>query len=79
MDCGMPDTDGLETTRIIRNPKQTPCSSGLEVPIIAITGYTSDEDRQTCLASGMDDFLGKPLTMDKLRTVLNRWLPPGAQ
>ena len=75
MDCSMPDMDGMETTRIIRNPEQTPCSSGLEVPIIAITGYSSDEDRQACLASGMDDFLSKPLSMDKLRTVLNRWLP----
>jgi two-component system, sensor histidine kinase and response regulator len=77
MDFRMPDMDGMETTRIIRNGEQTPSLSGTDIPIIAITGFTSAEDRRACLASGMDDFLCKPINMDHLRTVLNRWLPSG--
>ena len=62
MDMQMPVMDGLEATRLIRQmdkPKN-------QIPIIALTANTSQLDRQTCLESGMDGHVGKPLTVSKL-------------
>lgn len=77
MDCRMPGMDGPAITRVIRKAGQAAGPSGTDVPIIAITGLTSDEDRQACLASGMNDFLSKPIHISNLRVILERWLPLG--
>ena len=77
MDCRMPGMDGMEVTQLIRKGERFPGVSGMDIPIIAITGLTSDEDHHACLASGMNDFLCKPIHFDKLKTLLERWLPPG--
>ncbi len=64
MDCQMPEMDGLEATRRIRE-------EGLTTQIIAITANAFAEDRQRCLAAGMDAYMPKPITLDRLRELLD--------
>jgi CheY-like chemotaxis protein len=47
-------------------------SQGVKTPIVALTANTFEDDRQICIASGMDDFLVKPLTADALRRILSQ-------
>ena len=74
MDCHMPEMDGFEATRRIR--VQT--HGVRHIPIIAMTANAMQEDRNQCLAAGMDDFLSKPVMSKSLAAVLNRWLPYNA-
>lgn len=67
MDCQMPVMDGYTATRIIRN-------RDIMTPIAALTANASEEDRHTCLACGMNDFLSKPYSIDKMAELLERWL-----
>jgi HPt (histidine-containing phosphotransfer) domain-containing protein len=60
--------DGLEATRQLRR-------EWLDLPVIAMTGSTRDSDRQACRAVGMNDFLAKPVALNQLMAVLERWLP----
>ncbi|MFJ5954478.1 response regulator [Paenarthrobacter sp. NPDC092416] len=71
MDCHMPVMDGFEATRTIR----TRDASIGRIPIIAMTAGALNEDRERCLAAGMDDYISKPVDMDKLGSVLARWVP----
>jgi CheY-like chemotaxis protein len=74
MDCQMPEMDGFGATQAIRAHEAT---SQLEhTPIIALTAHATQEDRQQCLAAGMDDYLGKPFTLEQLRLALENWLRP---
>ena len=68
MDVRMPEMDGLEATQIIR--KRWP-KNGLMV--IAITAYALEGDREKCLDAGMDDYISKPVKLDELAGVLNRF------
>ena len=72
MDCQMPEMDGMEATAIIRDPGSHVRNHG--VPIIALTAYALKGDRERCLAAGMDDYLTKPLDIDSLSAVLDKWL-----
>lgn len=73
MDCMMPEMDGFEATRQLRELEK---SRGTErIPVVAITANTAEGVQARCLAAGMDDFLAKPVHLDALETVLRRWLP----
>ncbi len=72
MDCEMPIVDGYEATRRIRRAEST--SLNPRTPIIAVTAFANREERDRCLACGMDDHLTKPLDVTKLRSSLERWL-----
>ena len=71
MDCQLPGIDGFETTRRARA-----ALGGRPLPIVALTANARPEDRDACLAAGMDDFLAKPVRVENLRVCLARWLPP---
>ncbi|HEU5481012.1 MAG TPA: response regulator, partial [Candidatus Tumulicola sp.] len=71
MDCRMPVMDGFEATRAIRKIESR---TGRRVPIVAMTANALSNDRDDCLAAGMDDYLTKPVGLDDLRAVLKRWL-----
>lgn len=72
MDCQMPEMDGFEATRRIRESEKT---TGKHTPVIAVTADVIKSDQEKCFAAGMDDFLNKPLTVTKLQETLNKWLP----
>ncbi len=74
MDCHMPVMDGLDATREIR--RQAAAASS-RIPIVAITANAQTEDREECLAAGMDDYMAKPSTLAGLQSMLERWLPRG--
>ena len=73
MDRHMPGKDGLETTQIIRSDCQFAMK---DLPIIALTASSMSSDQRACLDAGMNDFLSKPLTIEALGSVLERWLTP---
>ncbi len=71
MDVQMPELDGLEATKNIREIES---GSKHRVPIIALTAGASKEEKELCLAVGMDDFLSKPIDSRLLREMLDRYL-----
>ncbi len=77
MDVQMPELNGLETTRRIRGGEAS--GHGAGTTIVALTAHAMDEDRRAVLDAGMDDHLGKPVEMDDLRRVLDKWLGPGCR
>ena len=85
MDCQMPEMDGFEATRRIRDMETrgvplcplplAPRPSPSRIPIVAVTAHAITGDRERCLAAGMDDYLSKPFMQDQLQALLVRWLP----
>jgi PAS domain S-box-containing protein len=69
MDVNMPGLDGLQATRQIRSLGGTSAT----VPILALTASALVNDREECLSAGMNDHLSKPVSMDALRAVIDRW------
>lgn len=72
MDCQMPEMDGFEATVEIRKFEKL---SGTYTPIVAMTAFAMSGDREHCIASGMDDYLSKPVTIEQLDIMLSRWIP----
>ena len=74
MDCQMPEMDGYEATRLIRDPATGALNP--RTAIVAVTASAMTGDREKCIAAGMDDYLAKPLEPESLSRVLDRWLRP---
>jgi CheY-like chemotaxis protein len=73
MDCQMPEMDGFEASRIIRE-QNIVNTHQQEIPIIAMTANVMSGDRERCLEAGMSDYIGKPVQLDVLKQVLAKWL-----
>jgi CheY-like chemotaxis protein/HPt (histidine-containing phosphotransfer) domain-containing protein len=69
MDVQMPEMDGLEATRRIRQQEKT---AGRHIPIIAMTAHAMTGDRDRCLEAGMDDYVSKPIRSSKLFSAVER-------
>ena len=77
MDVSMPGMNGLEATQAIRAAE---AEQGLpHTPIIGITAHALKGDRQRCIEAGMDDYLTKPVSPDRLATKLIEWISAGHQ
>lgn len=82
MDCQMPDVDGYEAARMIRQRESLAGKKGRHIPIVALTAHALEGDRELCLEAGMDDYLSKPFNADQIATILRKWThdlgtPPG--
>ncbi|MEW6279547.1 MAG: response regulator, partial [Candidatus Eremiobacterota bacterium] len=71
MDCHMPEMDGYEATRRVRERE---VETGSHQVIVAMTAYAMPGDRERCLSAGMDDYVSKPFVPDDLLAVLRRWV-----
>jgi PAS domain S-box-containing protein len=77
MDCQMPEMDGYDATRWIRDPR-----SGVKntrVPVIAMTASDAPGERERCMAAGMDDYITKPVDARKLDATISQWLAAGRE
>lgn len=72
MDCQMPEMDGYEATRAVRSGEAG--DENLNIPIIAMTANAMQGDREKCVAAGMNDYIAKPIDIEVLRMMLNKWL-----
>ncbi len=70
MDIQMPGIDGVEATRQLRRLE----SENEHTPVLALTAYALDQERERCFSAGMDDFIVKPIEPDGLRRSIDRWL-----
>lgn len=75
MDCQMPEMDGFQAVSAIRKYET---AANAHVPVIALTAHASPEDRENCLAAGMDDHLTKPFRREQLAALLEAFLPEEA-
>jgi PAS domain S-box-containing protein len=73
MDCLMPEMDGFDATKAIRDLEMQNKIS--YIPIIAFTANAMQGDKEKCLDSGMDDYISKPVNQKLLENILSKWLP----
>jgi PAS domain S-box-containing protein len=71
MDVQMPDMDGLEATRLIRDPQSEVRNH--DIPIVAMTAYAMKGDKERCLEVGMNDYITKPVSLQSLMQLLEKW------
>jgi CheY-like chemotaxis protein len=70
MDVMMPEMDGITAVKEIRK-----CRDWLKLPIIMLTAKAMKDDQETCLAAGANDYMAKPLDVEKLLSLVRVWLP----
>jgi CheY-like chemotaxis protein/HPt (histidine-containing phosphotransfer) domain-containing protein len=75
MDCQMPEVDGYEATRLIRQSEPP----DRRLPVLALTADVTDRGREQCKGAGMDDYIAKPIDREQLRETLLRWLPAAGE
>ncbi len=73
MDVSMPEMNGHEATRAIRK-MEADAGDGARVSIVGVTAHALNGDRETCFDAGMDDYLPKPVSVDRLNACLERYL-----
>ena len=73
MDCQMPEMDGYECAQKVRTPKTGVLNP--KIPIIAVTAHAMTGDKERCLASGMDDYISKPIDQGELQSKIAKWKP----
>lgn len=74
MDVMMPEMDGIETTRRIREQLELK-----DIPIIALTALAMAGDRERCLEAGMNDYMSKPVKLKELLSIIEKYLKPGKE
>ena len=76
VDLSMPEMNGHDATRAIREAE-----AGAEhrTPVVAVTAHAVNGDRETCFDAGMDDYLPKPISVDNLREMVERYLSEAEQ
>ena len=72
MDCQMPEMDGYEATKVIRNPESKVLNH--KIPVIAMTAHAMKGDREKCFETGMDDYLAKPVNPKEFSDMLEKWI-----
>jgi CheY-like chemotaxis protein len=72
MDCGMPEMDGFEATRLLRSIE----TAGEHTIVVALTANSLEGDREQCLAAGMDDYMAKPYDPQRIAEMLIKWSAP---
>jgi|GEM_PF-6629986 len=75
MDCQMPEMDGFEATKIIRDLEKRDSLHASHTPIIAFTANAMKGDDDKCYAAGMDDYMTKPVKKKTMANMLVKWLP----
>lgn len=81
MDVSMPIMNGLQATQAIRKAEAGKTEDEPHTPIIAVTAHAMSGDRERCFDAGMDDYLSKPVSPDKLEAIIEKWVgkaAPGA-
>jgi PAS domain S-box-containing protein len=75
-DCNMPNMDGFELTKTIRQDEE---GTDTHATIVAITANALQGEAERCLETGMDDYMSKPIDMKELREKLHKWMPEGKE
>ncbi|MEQ8305342.1 MAG: response regulator [Hoeflea sp.] len=74
MDISMPVMNGIQATQAIRDAERKGESARKRIPIIAVTAHAMSGDRDRCMRAGMDDYLSKPVSPDKLEAIISKWI-----
>lgn len=74
MDVSMPVMNGLQASQAIRDAELAGSADCGHVPIIAVTAHAMSGDRERCYAAGMDDYLSKPVSPEKLESIIRKWI-----